>query len=374
MRRVLAILAFLMAFSESGKAFRIRLPILRRGSATHSVRCCRSRDSRVAVSVATGPSSEETQAQRLASMSEEELIAELQRKLRDTAEHHAAIRKTLADVNATLSSLGPMVGGLMRVGVRNAVLNKEPHLAPLTASNLVRLAGVFADADRLTLSYNAARKLLDNKMLTQVVSHAQAKLKALGCIDENVQCVTGGEVDIASLERSMGTMLTSRAELDAEGLEESKELKLALTQVLIAATAMQGSSQDTAIKVLLAQPAGVLCAVAHACPQALEGALSSVLMQQVLQKAALASVTYDPACNQVAIKVCDVQADLPEYTNSVRELGVQLNVLAWLARLLYGSDVHVELIGELCVPSYGDDLPMIVDSAQYSLARNLWQL
>eukprot|EP00611_Tribonema_gayanum_P005932 TRINITY_DN1516_c0_g1_i2.p2 TRINITY_DN1516_c0_g1~~TRINITY_DN1516_c0_g1_i2.p2 ORF type:complete len:186 (-),score=49.55 TRINITY_DN1516_c0_g1_i2:159-716(-) len=170
----------------------------------------------------------------------------------------------------------------------------------------------------------------------------------------------------------MGTMLTSRAELDEEGLEESKALQLALTQVVTAAKAMQGSSQDMGIKVLLAQPAGVLCAVAHACPQALEGALSSVLLQQVLQKAALASVKYDPACNQVAIKVCDVQADLPEYTNSVRELGVQLNVLAWLARLLYGSDVRVELVGELCVPSYGDDLPMIIDSAQHSLARDLW--
>eukprot|EP00611_Tribonema_gayanum_P005931 TRINITY_DN1516_c0_g1_i1.p2 TRINITY_DN1516_c0_g1~~TRINITY_DN1516_c0_g1_i1.p2 ORF type:complete len:141 (-),score=12.17 TRINITY_DN1516_c0_g1_i1:966-1388(-) len=47
----------------------------------------------------------------------------------------------------------------------------------------------------------------------------------------------------------MGTMLTSRAELDEEGLEESKALQLALTQVVTAAKAMQGSSQDMGIKV-----------------------------------------------------------------------------------------------------------------------------
>ncbi|KAG5175924.1 hypothetical protein JKP88DRAFT_249846 [Tribonema minus] len=130
------------------------------------------------------------------------------------------------------------------------------------------------------------------------------------------------------------------------------------------------SHAQSKLKKLMEERAGVMCAVAYACPQALQGPQPSPFPQQMLRKEMLASVQH-VASDRFVIKVCAVQAELA-YDSSVQELGMRLNVLAWLARLFYNCDINLELIGELCVPSYDNDQPRVVDDAQRSLARDFW--
>ncbi|KAG5187643.1 hypothetical protein JKP88DRAFT_253949 [Tribonema minus] len=306
---------------------------------------------------------------------------EVKQKLNEVSERIArvgAIRAVsdarMADTEAALSSFGQQVEELMKAGVHNLVLRQSPDLQPLATDNLVQLAGLFGGGDeaRLKLADSAACELLAKRMVPQVMSRTLSKLKAYHRVGEHIKWMADDdEVDVDAVESFIRSVLADRANLSANHLEERTELNKALAQLMADVKAVQRGSNNDGVKVLMQKAAGVTCAIAYTCERELEEPFATFMPPQVQQKEALASVKHIPTLNKVVIQVCHVQA-LLEYDTSVRELGIQLKLLAWLARIRFGSSVDDELIGELSVASYGDDPLVVVDSKQRSLARALW--
>lgn len=112
-------------------------------------------------------------------------------------------------------------------------------------------------------------------------------------------------------------------------------------------------------------------AVAATCPhQAWYTNAACPLPQQVLQFDGVGSIQYCRDDNVWLIRAVEVKAKL-EYKTAVRQLGLRLKVLEWLARLHLGDDVDIKLVGALCFPTYGR-APPPVDKSMVTEAKRVW--
>ncbi|KAG5175131.1 hypothetical protein JKP88DRAFT_250442 [Tribonema minus] len=253
------LLAYLLA--SSGNAFRSSFPKFRRRNAA----VARSTGQLAVVCMRT------EEELGVAGLSDRELLAEIVRKLDRTGAHALT---SLADINAAVDTIGKNAGRLVEIEVSKAVRVQSPDLEPVTAGSLVELAGMFRSACPSVLAEMAARELRDKHMIQHVISHAQTELKAHWPMD-NVEWVTDGEVNTASVARFLGTILANKEQLDEEVLQERQVLKHALWQVLDVAKAVQArdGSKDKGIKqtdhqLLLKQHvrATVQCGTRHSMP------------------------------------------------------------------------------------------------------------
>eukprot|EP00611_Tribonema_gayanum_P004493 TRINITY_DN1369_c1_g1_i2.p1 TRINITY_DN1369_c1_g1~~TRINITY_DN1369_c1_g1_i2.p1 ORF type:complete len:268 (+),score=62.41 TRINITY_DN1369_c1_g1_i2:104-907(+) len=175
-------------------------------------------------------------------------------EMRETSHHTVASlarsEARMSQLLAEISIVGDQVGWLLKAGVSNAVVRESPDLEPSVAGSLVELASLFGKEKRLSLARSAARKLLDEETLPNVMAHALSKLKARRLIDEHTEWITpDNKVDEAKVGSCIDTISTDRAELGLERAETNVALKLGLAQMMPAVKAVRRGSHEDAVKV-----------------------------------------------------------------------------------------------------------------------------